>query len=289
MNKIILCLFLLNITACQWPANNTVIPVKNGEVNISYSLSGEGDVAVVLMHGWCINKEYWKAQQVYLSKKYKVVALDLGGHGQSGKNRTDWTVEEYARDVMALIKTLQLKKVILVGHSMSGDIMLQVAKEIPEKIIGLIGIDNLKNIGSGFTPEQRKEMDQFYSALSSDYKTTAAAFCRKYLFPPNYPDTGSVNRVVKDVQEMDPGIAIETLQQSDLFFLREASFLSRMKVPLHLIVSDYTPMNKDTVKKYCPKGLFVKTIHGTGHYPMIEQPELFNKLLGETIDEIVRD
>src|ERR1700732_2344279 len=142
MNKIILCLCLLGLSACKnSSADKEMIPVENAGVNISYLLTGNSDTAIVLMHGWCINKEYWKAQQAYLGNKYKIVSLDLAGHGQSGKNRTHWTVEEYAGDVIALIRTLKLEKVILVGHSMSGDIMLQVATEIPEKIIGLIGID----------------------------------------------------------------------------------------------------------------------------------------------------
>jgi pimeloyl-ACP methyl ester carboxylesterase len=287
MNKIILCFCLLGLSACNnSPVEKEMIPVENAGVNISYLLTGKSDTAIVLMHGWCINKEYWKAQQDYLSNKYKVVSLDLGGHGQSGKNRANWTVEEYARDVMALIKTLKLEKVILVGHSMSGDIMLQIASEIPEKIIGLIGIDNLKDIQVSYTPEQQQGMEQFINAIKANYKLVAADYSRKYLFPPNYADTVSINRVVRDVQNMDSSIAIQTLESLTRFTLKEAPLLTSLKIPLHLIVSDYTPMNEEAVKKYCQKGLFIKTIHGTGHYPMIEKPETFNKLLEETIVDI---
>ncbi|HEV3249609.1 MAG TPA: alpha/beta hydrolase [Puia sp.] len=287
MNKIILFVYLLGLSACKnSSADREMIPVENAGVNISYLLTGNSDTAIVLMHGWCINKEYWKAQQAFLGNKYKIVSLDLAGHGQSGKNRTHWTVEEYAGDVIALIRTLKLEKVILVGHSMSGDIMLQVATEIPEKIIGLIGIDNFKDIQLSYTPEQQQGMDQFLKAAKANYKLVAGDYSRKYLFPPNYADTVSVNRVVRDVQNTDSSIAIQTLESLTPFTLKEGPLLTGLKIPLHLIVSDYTPMNEETVKKYCKKGLFVKTIHGTGHYPMIEKPEIFNKLLEETIFDI---
>jgi len=288
MNKI-LYICLLSLFACGGQPDhrdNNMPPVKNGNVTISYLSAGNGDTAVVLVHGWCINKEYWKTQQDLLSNRYRVVALDLGGHGHSGNNRSDWSVEEYARDVIALIDTLQLKKVILVGHSMGGDIVLQVTHEIPEKIIGLIGIDNFKDIALSYTAEDEKSIDEFSRSLKANYRTAAAAFTRKFLFPPNYADTASVNRVVRDVQNMDSVVSIQTMDSLPKFGLKEASLLSQLKIPLRLIVSDYTPMNEAAVKKYCPRGLFVRTIHGTGHYPMIEKPGQFNQLLEETIQGI---
>jgi pimeloyl-ACP methyl ester carboxylesterase len=62
-----------------------------------------------------------------LSSEYTVVALDLGGHGQSGHNRENWTIEDFAKDVRAVIDGLHLNNVILVGHSMGGEIILQTA------------------------------------------------------------------------------------------------------------------------------------------------------------------
>jgi hypothetical protein len=51
-------------------------------------------------------------------------------------------------------------------------------------------------------------------------------------------------------------------------------------------VSDYTPTNEDSLRKYCKARYSIKTIHGTGHYPMIEKPGEFNMLLDETIEDI---
>src|SRR5678810_35702 len=75
------------------------VPVKSGDVAIAYNLKGSGDTMIVFVHGWAISKEYWQSQQELFSKRYATVALDLGGHGQSGRNRDSWTVYDYANAV----------------------------------------------------------------------------------------------------------------------------------------------------------------------------------------------
>src|SRR5215467_2931113 len=103
------------------------VPVRSGDVNIAYDRKGTGDTMIIFVHGWAINKEYWRSQEDFFSKRFTTVALDLGGHGQSGKNRASWTVYDYANDVIALVNALKADKVILVGHSMSGDVIAAVA------------------------------------------------------------------------------------------------------------------------------------------------------------------
>jgi pimeloyl-ACP methyl ester carboxylesterase len=144
---------LLFILSCNLPTGTTPAEIKNGDVSIANTKSGRGDTSVVLVHGWCINKEYWQHQHEALSSKFTVVSLHLGGYGESGRNRNNWAIEEYAKDVMAVINGLQLKNVILVGHSMGGEIILQTAPSLKDKVIGFIGIDNFKDFATAFTPE----------------------------------------------------------------------------------------------------------------------------------------
>jgi len=291
--KSLLVFAVLFIFACNTKTPNSnpapvtsKVSVNNDGVEIAYDKQGTGDTALVFVHGWCINKEYWKSQVQYFGKRYTAVAIDLGGHGQSGHNRNTWTVEDYAKDVMAAIRDLHLNKVVLVGHSMGGDIILQVANTIPDKIIGFVGVDNLKNIVTIYTPKQKKDLNDFVQSLKVHYDSIVPIFCTKYLFPPNYKDTTSVNRVINDVRLMDSYISIQTISNNASFALKEGDLLSQLKIPVHLIVSDYTPMNEPVVKKYCKMGLYIKTIQGTGHYPMIEKPKEFNEALEQTLNEI---
>lgn len=287
MNKLIIiaaCLLLL--ASCGTEENNKPIAVKNGEVNIAYTKEGKGDTALVFLHGWGINKEYWNEQAATFKDRYTVVLVDLGGHGESGTNRNSWKVEDFSNDVMAVLDSLNLNKIILVGHSMSGDIMLDIAYKIPDRITGLIGIDNFKHVGAQLTAEQNIQMQDFIGALHASYKQTAFAYSKANLFPPEYADTTSVNRVLKDITNTDSVVAINAITSVMDFSSKEPALLQEMHHPLHLILSDYTPVAQDSLAKYCKAGFSIKTIHGTGHYPMIEKPQEFDRLLKETLDEI---
>ena len=249
-------------------------------------MAGNGDTCIVFVHGWGISKEYWKEQIEELSSDYTVVALDLGGHGQSGHNRENWTIEEFAKDVRAVIDGLHLNNVILVGHSMGGEIILQTALSFPAKVIGFIGIDNFKQFVTSFTPQEEKQVSDFMQSLKSNFDTTATMYTRLALFPRGYSDTNSVNRVIRSIRQTDSAVAIKALESLMYFALKDSEMISRLPIPAHLIVSDYTATNEESFRRAAKAGSSIRVIKGTGHYPMIEQPHQFTELLKETIHEI---
>ena len=61
---------------------------KDG-VEIAYEVKGYGEPALVFVHGWCWDKSIWENQVKVFSAKYKVITIDLAGHGESGSNRKD--------------------------------------------------------------------------------------------------------------------------------------------------------------------------------------------------------
>src|SRR5260370_20308868 len=109
---------------------------------------GQGDTALVFLHGWCGDREYWKHQVEVFAADYRVVAFDQAGHGESGKlggGRKAWTADGLAGDVEAVVKALGLKRVILVGHSMGGPIALLAAKRMPGTVVAVVGVETLPN------------------------------------------------------------------------------------------------------------------------------------------------
>src|SRR5690606_21000061 len=145
------------------------IELREGRVTLNYLQQGQGNVSLLFLHGWCINSLYWSEQIAHFSANYTVYAIDLPGFGKSTASREHWTIEEYAKDVAAFIDELDLQNVVLVGHSMSGDIMLETALISKQKIVGLVGVDNYKFIDVAFTPEQMEEMAGFFQLLKSDF------------------------------------------------------------------------------------------------------------------------
>lgn len=258
------------------------IKVSNHGVNIAYTDIGKGDTTLLFVHGWCINKSYFSNQVKYFGKKYRVVTMDLGGYGQSGKNRNSWTTNDFAGDVTSVINTLKLKNVILVGHSMAGEIIVQAKLNVPNKVIGLVGIDNFK--GFDGKPESAKAKADYAKAIAElkmHFKAVTTAYFNQDLFYKT-TDTAIRKRILNDVANADSAIAIASMEDNGF---NTAAKLKATKTKLHLINSDYTP--NDTVgfiKAGIPYQLL--QIHATGHFPMVEKPTEFNRLLQQAINQI---
>src|SRR6516162_3948963 len=138
-------------------------------LNIVCEVRGKGDTALVFLHGWCGDREYWKHQVEPFMADYRVVTLDQAGHGESGKDRKLWTVSSLAGDVEAVVKALALKRVILVGHSMGGPVALMAAKRMPGTVIAVIGVDTLQNAEFKMPEEVTKK---FLQDFETDFKGT---------------------------------------------------------------------------------------------------------------------
>ncbi len=119
--------------------------------SISYSDSGKG-TAVVLLHGFLENKSMWDFCIPKLTKKNRVIAIDLLGHGDTESLGYVHTMEENAEVVHEVLKHLRIRKAIFVGHSMGGYVALAFAEKYPEKIKGLV----LQNTTSKADNEEKK-------------------------------------------------------------------------------------------------------------------------------------
>ena len=261
------------------------ITAKVNNTTIAYNEYGNGDTTLLFVHGWCINKEYWVAQTKHFSDRYKVVTLDLPGFGNSDKNRSEWTFEEYAEDINEFIKTENLKNVILIGHSMSGDILLLMDTKYPASVIGIVGIDNLKKPGVKFSDDENRQIEGFFKMMDSSFSGTIDLYTKNNLFPPS-SDTSIVNRVINDFKMNDSAIAIKVLRSLFDISQKERDMMQQLKHTLYLVNSVGDSTHIDSLKKYCKASAEVVYIHGTGHYPMIEKPGEFNTALEKVIGMI---
>lgn len=266
------------------PETTATVSVNNNGVFINHNSYGEGDFTLLFVHGWCINQTYWSNQVEALSFDYRIVTIDLPGFGESGTNRENWSIEEYGSDINAVIEQLKLTNVILIGHSMGGDIILESALKNVE-VIALIGIDNFKDVGVEFNDEMKVEIDGFVDMLKNNFSEIAPAYADGALF---HPSTDSLvkARVIKDFKNSDSTIAISNLEALFEYALIEAKQLSTLKQKIYLINSNTSPTNTDGLDA-AGIAYEVIEINSTGHYPMIEKPEEFNRLLEQTIQKIV--
>lgn len=259
------------------------VQITRDGVFINHKICGSGDLTLLFVHGWCIDQSYWSNQFDQFCSDYQVVSLDLPGFGMSGKNREGWTIEEYAKDIESVINQLKLTNVVLVGHSMGGDIILEVANN-NKNVVALIGIDNFKEVGVEYDEQMQAEIAEFIGMLKENYREIAPAYAEGFLF---HPTTDSLvkSRVKNDFKTADSSIAISSFEALFTYAPKEATQLSQLKQKVYLINSDATPTNIKGLEA-TGASFEVIDIKATGHYPMIEKPDEFNKLLKLTIKKI---
>ncbi len=267
--------------------SDTLNPDTSQELQemIHYQVYGSGEFTLLFVHGWGINQTYWDYQVDVLQADYKIVSMDLPGFGKSGKERDQWTVEAYGEDVNRLIDQLQLKQVILIGHSMGGEVILEAALNNKE-VLALIGVDNFKDIGLEMTTEMQAEIENFLGLMKENYSNIASGYARANLFHES-TDSGVITRVVQDISQSDSTVATQSLEHLFRYSLREKEKLAKLDKKLYLINSDATPTHTDGLDATGVQ-YEVLTILATGHYPMVEKPVEFTDLLREALLKIVK-
>jgi pimeloyl-ACP methyl ester carboxylesterase len=139
------------------------IDYKN--TKISYSDTGKGN-AMVLLHGFLENQTMWQDLVPELSQKYRVITIDLLGHGESGCVGYLHSMEDNAEAVHSVLSKLRIRKAIFIGHSMGGYVALAVAESHPTSVKGLV----LMNSTSKADSEERKaNRDRAIKAVKNDY------------------------------------------------------------------------------------------------------------------------
>jgi len=276
-------LFLASGVRSQGPAKaeKKTIPAADG-VNIICEVRGQGDTALLFLHGWCGDREYWKNQVDVFAADYRIVTLDQAGHGESGKNRKNWTVSSLAADVESVVKALGLKRVILVGHSMGGPVSLMAAKRLPGTVVAVIGVDTLHNAENKMPADTVKTL---VAGFESDFKGTTRTALEGMLSEKTEPELKKwlISRAEVQDQKMALGLV------ADMFALDQTALLKEAKTPVRCINSGggYMFFNATDVavnKKYADFN--VVTIDAVGHYPMLEKPKEFNEKLREVLKEI---
>jgi sigma-B regulation protein RsbQ len=253
--------------------------VSSDGLKIHYQIAGKGSTAIIFVHGWLGNMAWWDSQKKYFSERYTVVLIDLPGHGKSDRSRQVWSSEQYADDIRKVAFQTDADTIILVGHSMSGAYILEASLNLP-KVKALIPVDTLKDMDQFMDSAQAEQY--IFSEYRRDFKSAVENLLPQYLFAGTTPV--EIQKQLKgEFIKNDPELVIKALEPLYKTDFRKIAKL--VHVPVRSINSDFGSTNIDNNRKYLSDFDYV-TIKGTGHYPMLEQPEEFNRLLDGILEEL---
>jgi sigma-B regulation protein RsbQ len=281
----VLLILALNFSSgCGRPSVlKRTVRAKDG-TPIVYEIRGKGPTALVFVHCWSCNRNYWRNELKPFSKDFQVVTLDLGGHGESGKERKDWKIMDLAGDVDAVIDDLKADRVVLIGHSMGGPIALKAAADRPQIVAGVACVDTLQNAEQ---PPPKEMFDSATAKMEADFPKAMKELL-PVIFGKN-ADPKLVQWGIDQALKTDPKIAIALFRNIATLDLK--GLMSEAHVPIRCVSAEASPpMGTRTAtavnKKYAD--FDVIEMANVGHFPMLERPGEFNQKLRQAIDEILK-
>ena len=246
---------------------------KHDGHRVHYKSLGRGETALVFVHGWTCDLTFWRAQVPAFDGKVRLILIDLPGHGQSDKPKTDYTMDLFARAVEAVLTDAGVKEAALAGHSMGTPVVRQFYRLFPARTRALIAVDG------SLRPFQAKpeDIEQFLSRLSGPDSRKTREQMINGMF--TGATTAEVRKAIKDTMLSAPQHVAASAMRS---MIDPAIWKTdEIKVPLQAIMAptpNWTGDYEGYVRKLAPR-VDYRVMDGVGHFLMMEKPAAFNELL----------
>lgn len=258
----------------------------NDGCQLHYEDYGNG-APLLLVHGLGSSTRDWEYQIPALAQHYRVIALDVRGHGRSDKPRGAYRIADFADDVAALIEYLQLPPVHLVGISMGGMIGFQLGVDRPELLRSLTIVNSGPEVKAKSPGDWLEIAKRWTLARVLSLETIAKALA-KLLFPK--PEQAELRRKVEERwPQNDKHAYLASLDAIIGWGVRER--LQRITCPTLVISADrdYTPVERKREYVAEMPNARLLVIKNSRHATPLDQPERFNSallaFLGETANK----
>jgi pimeloyl-ACP methyl ester carboxylesterase len=239
---------------------------------VNYVTLGNGREALVFVHGWMCNLNFWSRQAPAFAARSRVLAIDLPGHGKSDKSDVAYTMDLFARALDAVLRDAGVDRAVLVGHSMGTPVIREFYRKYPQKTLALVIVDGpLRAFGD------KKMMEQLIAPLRGPgYKDAASSFIDSMFGPDSTPE---LRKEVKGAMLSTPqSVAISAMEgMADESIWKE----DKIDVPTLAIMakSAFLPADAEQSYRGIAPNLDYQMWEGVGHFLMMEKPREFNEAL----------
>jgi pimeloyl-ACP methyl ester carboxylesterase len=240
-------------------------------VSIHSTVRGNGPKTVVFVHGWTCDESSWSQQVPFFEKNYRVITLDLPGHGKSGSpSNGPLTMELFAKAVEAVRVEAKAGKIVLVGHSMGTPVIREYARLYPANVAGMVPVDGVLHL-SGSANAPNPDRMKGPEGLKNREAMIRGMF-GKSATPP----------IQEHILKMMLAAPETTAYQAMATTFAAPNWTDdTFNVPALGIYADHSGADDPVYfKKIFPQGSTVE-VPGTGHFVMLEKPAEFNKLLAD--------
>jgi 3-oxoadipate enol-lactonase len=252
------------------------VRLKSGTI-INFLDQGEGH-PVLLIHAFPLNHTMWQPQTAHLSSRFRVIAPDIRGFGES-LPPAPWTIMQMCEDLKEFLDVLDLDSYAIVGLSMGGYITLPFTFWFPDKVRQLVLADTRARADNDAEKQARTEM---MAMLVRDGIQVLPKLMLPRLLRPD-PSPEAVEFVTSIILENDPSAAMYGLMA-----MRDrpdsSMALDRINCPTLVLAGEHDAVTRvdecRTMAEAIPEGMFVQ-IPAAGHLSSIDNPKAFNRSLDE--------
>ena len=256
------------------------VALSEDSERIAYTSTGEGDIALIFIHGWSCDGRYWQKQISTFAFSNKVITIDLAGHGHSSLTRKDFTIPSFANDVKAVVDKEQITRTILIGHSMGGGVIAEAARIMPKRVIGIIGIDTFHSVAEQMP---QSAIDNMVEPFESNFKVAAQNFVAS-MFPSD-TDKKLIRWVKEDMSSAPKKIALSAFRNylGQYVTGESTKVFKDINIPVVSINARLWPTDSEKNLQHI-NDYKLYYIEESGHFPMLEKPDEFNALLQKVFD-----
>lgn len=239
---------------------------------IFYTVKGEGR-AVIFLHGFLETSKIWDEMAKELSKNYKVICIDLPGHGKSDCYGYIHTMELMAQSVKKVADELKLRKFVLIGHSMGGYVSLSFAELYPDNVRGLV---LFHSTALPDNEDKKIERDRAITAVKKSSRSFVKGAIER-LFNPNNADVykKEILHIAKEASKMSKQAIIDCLEGMKIRLNREM-ILQYSNYPVLFILGKHDQLisfEKVMEQTSLPKKSYKVILTESGHMGFIEEFE----------------
>ena len=245
---------------------------------IHYVNYGKGDDALVLIHGWTCNLDFWRDQVPDFAKRNRVIAIDLPGHGQSDKPQITYSMDLFARAVDAVLRDAKVKRTVLVGHSMGTPIARQFYRKYPAKTLAIVVVDGpLRPFGD------KAMMDRLLAGLRGPNYRQSQSQMFAGMMGPNL-SAEAKERIMASSLNAPQHVLVSAMEgMADAAIWRE----DKINVPVLAIMANNPFFGANIEESYrgIVPNLDFQMWDGVGHFIMMDKPKQFNKAVLAFLDK----
>lgn len=257
-------------------------------ITLAYGDRGTG-LPIVFLHAFPLNRTMWTAQAEALSSQFRIITIDLRGHGESDAPLWHYTLDQAADDIRALLDHLSIQQALFTGLSMGGYILFAFHRKYADRVKGMVLADTRAQAD---TPEGREGRFQMAQTAYRQGPAAIADIMIPKLLSPATIQTRP--EVVQRVRAMIEGNQISGIA-GDLMAMAErpdsVPLLKQITCPTQIIVGELDqatpPFDAKLMAEHIPDARLA-VIPGASHLSNLEQPDLFTQIVRSFVLDLAK-